>query len=333
MLFAILFILIGLIVWGLIYLATLDGSYAVRRTKLINTDIGTAFDKIRDFETWSDWSPWLMHEPHTKLRFSDNCSDEGGYYTWDGKLVGAGKLMHVKFERPNRIEQGIGFTRPLKAICQVTFEFSEKEDQTEVAWIMRGKMPFLFRFMAKKTADIISKDYDLGLAMLAGQLDPNAEYPCFEFVGETTFEPVHSLCKGFEGGQQEMEAAMKTEFPKLNTYIENNYGRITGKPFSVYHKVDTKNMEFVCDMAIPVAEGIDSGAYQLKTLGGGRFYKIILKGNYQFLDLAWYAAMAHLRMLKLKYDTMRPSLEVYENDPSEVSTSNEIQTTIYVAIK
>ena len=99
MLFAIIFILIGLIVWGLIYLTTLDGSYAVRRTKLINTDIGTAFDKIRDFETWADWSPWIMHEPHTKLVFSDNCSEEGGYYTWDGKLVGAGKLIHVKFEQ------------------------------------------------------------------------------------------------------------------------------------------------------------------------------------------------------------------------------------------
>ncbi len=333
MFYTIIFLVIGFIIWGLIYLATLDAGYAVRRTKLINTSIGTVFDKIRDFKTWADWSPWLMHEPNTKLVFSDNCSDEGGYYTWDGKLVGAGKLMHVKFDRPHRIEQGIGFTRPFKAICQVTFEFSEKNGQTEVAWIMLGKMPFLFRFMAKKTANMISKDYELGLSMLAGQLDPNAEHPSFQFVGETTLEPVYSLCKGFEGGLQEMEAAMKTEFPKLKTYIENNHGHITGKPFSLYHKVDTKNMDFVCDMAVPVREGIDAGEYQLKTLGGGKFYKINLKGSYQFLELAWYAAMVHLRMRKLKYDTLRPSLEVYENDPNEVSTSNEIQTTIYVAIK
>ena len=333
MLYAVIFILIGLIIWSLIYLATLDGSYQVRRTKVINTDIETVFDKIRDFKTWADWSPWLMHEPNTKLAFSDNCSEENGYYTWDGKLVGAGKLIHVKFERPHRIEQGIGFTRPFKAICQVAFEFSEKNGQTEVAWIMRGKMPFLFRFMAKKIADMISKDYDLGLTLLAGKLDPNAEYPAFQFEGKTTLEPVYSLCKGFEGGPQEMEAAMKTEFPKLKTYIENNHGQITGKPFTIYHKVDTKNMDFICDMAIPVAEGIDAGDYQLKTLGGGGFYKINLKGSYQFLEQAWNAAMVHLRMLKLNYDTLRPSLEVYENDPTEVSSSNEIQTTIYVAIK
>jgi len=327
-------IILGVLIGGcLLYLASLDGVYEVRRKKLINVDIGTAFDKIRDFKTWAEWSPWLMHEPNTKLEFSDNCSEEGGYYTWDGNLIGAGKLVHVNLERPHRIEQGIGFTRPFKAICQVIFEFTEKNGQTEIAWVMRGKMPFIFRFMAAKTADMISKDYDLGLAMLAGQLDSNAEYPVFHFEGESSLEPVYSLCKAFEGNQQAMETAMKGEFPKMTSHIAHHNGLITGKPFTVYHKVDTKTMDFVCDMAIPIEEGIDAGEYQLKTLGGGRFYKIRLKGGYQFLELVWYAALAHIGMLKLQYDTTRPSLEVYENNPNEVSTNNEILTTIYVAIK
>jgi len=327
-------ILLFLIITGIIaYLATLEGNYDIRRSKLIKTDIDAAFNKIRDFRSWADWSPWIVHEPDTQLEFSDNCTEEGGFYTWDGKRVGAGKLTHVKFEQPHGIEQRIEFIRPFKSVCQVAFEFAEKDGQTEVTWTMHGKMPFLFRFMTKKTAEMISKDYDLGLAMLAGQLDPTTEYPVLDFQGEATLEPMYSLCEGFEGEEQEMETAMKAGFPKLMSYIEQNSGQICGSPYTAYHKVNLKTMYFVCDMAIPVGEGINAGEYQLKTLGGGRYYKVGLKGSYDFMELAWYSAMAHARMLKFKVDKNRPSLEIYANDPEKVESSNELQTMLYVPIK
>ncbi|MEW8586190.1 MAG: hypothetical protein AB2531_10545, partial [Candidatus Thiodiazotropha sp.] len=61
----------------LIYLATLDGNYKVRRSLAIAASQKNLFDKIRDFSSWSDWSPWLMHEPETALAFSDPPDQEG----------------------------------------------------------------------------------------------------------------------------------------------------------------------------------------------------------------------------------------------------------------
>jgi hypothetical protein len=43
--------------------------------------------------------------------------------------------------------------------------------------------------------------------------------------------------------------------------------------------------------------------------------------------------MSHLRMYKLKQDSARPSLEVYENDPESVTHSNEIRTTLYIPLR
>lgn len=333
MLSFILIVFLAIIVGLLIYLLLQEGRYSVRRTQLINADIDTVFDKIRDFKSWRDWSPWLIHEPETKLEYSENFSEEGGYYSWDGKRIGAGKLTHVKLERPHRIEQKIEFYRPFKSVCEVGFEFAEEQGQTRVAWIMQGKMPFLLRFMTQKTRDMIEKDYDLGLAMLNGQLNDHAEYPVLKFEGETVLDPVQSLCKGFSGGLEAMEEAMKKGFPELMEFIEQHNGNAAGAPFSAYHKVDIKTMQFVCDMAIPVEGGMEAGEYQLKKLGGGRFFKVTVKGNYQFLELAWYSANAHVQMIKLKYDKSRASLEVYENDPEKVGSSNEIITTLYVPIK
>lgn len=333
MLYTILIFLLLALAGMVIYLFFQESTYTVRRTQLVNAGIDTVFDKIRDFKSWAEWSPWLIHEPETKLEFSGNCSEEGGFYTWDGQRVGAGKLTHVKFERPRRIVQKIEFFRPFKSKCDVSFEFTEENGQTRIAWLMKGKMPFLLRFMTEKTKDMISNDYDLGLAMLNGRLDPAAEYPVLQFEGETTIAPVHSLCKGFSGGLQAMEEAMKQGFPKLMKWIEQQNGIVNGAPFAAYHKVNVKTMQFVCDMAIPVEEGIVAGEYQLKTLGGGRFFKVVLKGSYQFLELAWYSAMAHIQMHKLKYDKSRASLEVYENDPEKVDSTNEIITILYIPIK
>lgn len=326
-------VLMALIIGALIYLGTLSGHYQVRRTQLINTDINSAFDKISDFKSWSDWSPWLIHEPETSLIFSDDYDQEGGYYQWDGQRVGAGRLTHTKFDRPRRIEQRIKFTRPFKSVCQVAFEFAEKEGMTEVSWLMSGKMPFLLRFKTENTKQMISKDYDLGLAMLAHQLDPEAEYPQLHFVGVETLQPQQALCLEFNGGINDMQKAMQDGFPKLMAHLEKQQKSAAGFPFTSYQKANLKTMHFICDLAVPVSESIDVGEYQLKTLGGGRFYKVTLKGGYGFLELAWHAAYAHVNMLDIKTDRSRASLEVYNNDPNQQVNSNAIETSLYVAIK
>ena len=168
---------------ALLYLSSLDGSYEVRRSLLMSVDARTVFDKVRDFRTWKEWSPWLMHEPETRLEFSENADQEGGSYTWDGARVGAGKLTHESLQPPARIEERIEFTRPFKSVCKVWWEFEDRDGQTEVTWCMQGRMPFFLRFMTAMTKQMIEKDYDLGLAMLRGVLDPTAERPVISFAG------------------------------------------------------------------------------------------------------------------------------------------------------
>ncbi|MCW8885460.1 MAG: SRPBCC family protein, partial [Motiliproteus sp.] len=149
---------------GIAYLANLPGEYQISRSRIYDLSPQQLFDKIRDFRSWPQWSPWLIHEPGTHLEYSADCDQEGGYYSWDGQYVGAGKLTHLRFQTPQRIEQEIEFTRPFKSVCQVSFHFTERDEGTELTWSMQGRMPFLFRFMTAKTVAMITKDYDLGLA-------------------------------------------------------------------------------------------------------------------------------------------------------------------------
>ena len=42
---------------------------------------------------------------------------------------------------------------------------------------MSGKMPFLFRFMAKRMEPMIGRDFELGLALLGGYLNAAIPHP------------------------------------------------------------------------------------------------------------------------------------------------------------
>ena len=83
-------IIAGLVALAAIYLASLDGSYQVRRSLQIGVPVKQVFAAIQDLKTWPEWSPWLLHEPDTKIIYSDDCQQEGGFYSWDGNCRLAG---------------------------------------------------------------------------------------------------------------------------------------------------------------------------------------------------------------------------------------------------
>lgn len=100
---------------GLFYLSRLPKDYEVRRSLTMRADRQAVFDRVRDFRTWGDWSPWLLHEPDAKRDFSAAEDQPGGSYAWDGRYIGAGRLTHVRFAAPGRIEQRLEIQRPFKS--------------------------------------------------------------------------------------------------------------------------------------------------------------------------------------------------------------------------
>ena len=198
---------------------------------------------------------------------------------------------------------------------------------------MKRSMPFLFRPMIPSMTRMIGSDYALGLARLKGCLEPAAERPVITFDGDTDLAPITALTIPFNGGMEQMVKAMEEGFPRLAGYIGEQGSEPSGMPFTAYHKVDIRKMLFDCDIGVPAAPDVPDGSFTRKRFAGGKHFKVTLQGKYDFLELAWYAAMCHVKMLKLKIDKQRPMLEVYENDPTTVSDTNDIRTGIFVPLR
>lgn len=322
------------------YLVVFDGAYEVRRQIRIRAPRRAVFEKVRDFRTWHEWSPWLMHEPDAQVQFGEP-EREGGYYAWDGKYVGAGRLTHVSLQMPGRIEQRIEFVRPFRSVCEVFWEFEEArlpegEEATELAWGMRGRMPFRLRFLARRVASMVEKDYDLGLAFLNARLDPQADTLNVEFRGPVRRDAQRCLCLRFDGSIREMPRAMQEGFPRLAAYLKSRGIELGGAPLTIYRKSDCKKQTVTCDMAFPLPEDAPTeeraGGFDVRHLPGGDYFEVSARGDYRFLELAWHAAMCHVRMKKLKYDKSRPPFEIYANDPRETA-KNDLLTSIHLPLR
>lgn len=318
---------------GAVYLTKREGRYRVSRSLDMAVEPEAVFARIRDLRSWGEWSPWLMHEPDAKVTFSPSPGEEDGWYEWDGKAVGAGRLTHVRLASPSRVEQHLELQRPFRSQSEVTWELAGIDGGTRVTWTMEGAVPFLMRPMLPMMIRMIEKDYDLGLLLLRGCLDPDAERPQIRFLGEIEREPQRALCVPFKGGLEDVKDAMSEAFERLGKALEDAGVEPAGTPFTAYHKVDPKLMYFECDIAMPLPADAPDLGFDAKLLGGGRYFSVELKGSYEFLELAWHTAVCHLRMTKRKWTHKRDELEIYATDPSAVAHSNEVVTRILIPVR
>ncbi len=325
----VLTLLAGLIIAALAYLASLPADYRVRRDLEVEAPLDEAFAAIVDLRGWPAWSPWLMHEPDAQLEYSENPQQEGGYYSWDGKRVGAGRLMHQSIKDGRRIQQEIEFYRPFKSVNEVSWEFEAVGKNTRVSWEMIGRMPFLFRFMTKRMEPMIGRDYELGLALLNGYLNPKAEHPRLEFAGDETLEDFSYWAVPFRGNLRQLESTRRTGLDALKAAA----GGKTGLALTLYRNLDPLISDYQAEIALPITDHTPSSNYTRRQFRGGRYFKLVLHGTHRFLPLGWYALFSHLKMHGIKHDNTRPALEIYHDDPAASIDSNTVMTALYLPIK
>ena len=328
-----MWIMLGIIVAiplaAMIYLATLDGNFQARRKLEIAAPLDSVFATILDFKFWPEWSPWLMHEPEAKLTYSENYQAENGFYNWEGKVVGAGKLTHLKIKPGVSIKQQIEFLRPFKSVNQVNWEFEAKDGNTMVSWEMKGCMPFLFRFMAKKMAPMIERDYELGLALLNGYMNAASPHPEVEFNGREELQAFNYWAIPCNGNLRQLEAARRSSIETL----QGTGADKVGLALTLYHQFDPLATQYQAEIAVPVGNSTPLSNFKRHEFQGGLYFKMTLRGDLGYLPLGWYALHSHCRMHKIKLDSTRPALEIYLGDATKITDGNQFSTALYIPIK
>jgi effector-binding domain-containing protein len=329
---SILFGLVLLVV--IVYLFTKPGSYRVIETESIDVPIDELFNKLVDLRAWPEWNPWLLHEPDAKLNFSDEERGENSWYEWQGKTIGSGRLSLMALEKPEKIHCRIEFLKPFKSRSSVHFELrANGENSTQIDWIMQGRMPFLLRFMTQKMARTISRDYRIGLARLNALLNPSANGMELEFIGPVKLPAMNYLASPYEATSSDIAEKIRAGLAELNQFVQAHAVRSSGPTMNLIHEMD-QGEHFIGEVGMPINSATEgSEKITRQSLAGGAFFQVRYIGAYDHMELAWHAAFSHLQMCKLKADTKRPALEIYERPPEQVDNPNYLCTSIYIPLK
>jgi hypothetical protein len=93
----------------------------------------------------------------------------GASYAWSGNdKVGQGRMTITGATPPRRLVIKLEFLAPWKSTNQTTFDLSEEQGGTRVAWIMEGHNDFVGKAMslAMDMDKMVGPDFEKGLAAL-----------------------------------------------------------------------------------------------------------------------------------------------------------------------
>ncbi len=334
--YIILLILI-LIVMGAIYLATLDGSYDVKRTRLIKAQPEVVFDDLNDFKNWKQWGPWYEMDDSIKENYSDKTSGEGASYSWTSK-DGEGMMKTLKVERPKRIDQEIIFKTPFGDMkSDIYWKLKRVKDGTELTWGMKGEMGFISRWMAKGMEEKMGPMEERGLELFDKNLMKKIKVYSIESNGVVDYSGGYYLYVTTSCKISEISDKYPILLLKIYGFNKANNIRTSGGPFTLYHKYDEENDAAMFSVCYPVPEKIITPADSDVLTGfmkSGTYYKTTLKGSYEYSDKAWKAAIEGAKGLKgYKMIENGEPFEVYANNPHQTPNPADLITEIYIPVK
>ena len=105
---------IGLVVLGLAILVLVLGWAAPReitaeRTLFMAAPPERIFQAVTDFNTWKEWSPWILKDPTTKITPGDRMQGVGASYRWDAEEMGSGTQTITAANSPWSVNTHIVF--------------------------------------------------------------------------------------------------------------------------------------------------------------------------------------------------------------------------------
>jgi effector-binding domain-containing protein/ribosome-associated toxin RatA of RatAB toxin-antitoxin module len=327
-----------LIVVGAIYLATLNGTYDVKRSRIINAEPEVVFNEINDYKNWKDWGPWYEQDSTIVPKYDANTIGKGAGYSWTRKKEGGGSMETVDVEKPNRINQVVYFKTPFGEMKSDILWIMDKVDEgTNVTWEMKGEIDFFYRFMTKGMEKQMGPMLERGLELLGKNIEDEVKIYSIQTDGVIDYSGGFYLYNTTSSRIEEIGAKYPGMLSKIDAFIKENSIRTTGAPFTLYHKYDELNGTAMYSVCYPVSERINTPT-DTDILSGfmesGKYYKTILKGSYMNSKEAWTKANAAVEDLS-EYQNKENGepFELYVNSPIETPSPADLITEVYIPVE
>ena len=159
-------IVIILALVGVSYL--LPSRAEVSRSISIDAPASTVFPYVNSMQETEKWSPWLLHDPETKLTYSGPEVGVGNTLNWrsDHEQVGTGMQVIVESVENQIVKTALDFG-PM-GTASASFILKPEGDQTQITWEFESNLGMnpVMRWMGLMMDNWVGGDYKSGLENL-----------------------------------------------------------------------------------------------------------------------------------------------------------------------
>lgn len=307
----------------------------LQRSIEINKPVSHVFSIVADLNQWNRWSPWFHSEPTSKTVVAGHAGEAGQTQTWEGEVMGSGKLTLTTVEK-NKIVMKIQFFKPWESSAEATFDLtSAGSDKTKVTWTIHSQLPIFMVFFKKMMAAYMGSDFERGLHMLKELAETGSVVSKQTYQGEKDFSGFQIVAKKTQCTISEVPQKMHEDFSNIDRLMKAGELTPPDSMISLYDKYDIP--KGVCQYrgALVYSPGkqvkVPAG-FELSTFANHRGLVVDYYGPYRNLGNPWSMIIGNQRMKKKKILKKVPMYEIYKTMP-DGRPEKDIHTQIVLPIK
>lgn len=333
-----LFLVLLLIIGSAIYFGTKDGNYDIQDSVVIPAAPEIVFDKVNNFKTWENWSPWKTNDPNIVFNYAEKTSGEGASFSWDGKRSGA--ITTTKVIPNKEIHQDFTFQSSTgKRNAEMIWNFEELGDSTKVGWTTKGEHTLIDKvFHSIKGSDFVATVHQMnreGLQNISEAVVADMKKYSINVDGVTQYGGGYYMYTTSVAKEQEVGEKAASMMSMVENFISRNNLNVSGNPFILYNEKDPANNTVIFSTGFPIKEKVitpDGSPVVCGFMDPVSAVKVSLKGNYGNLHEASQKGLNYIRENSLQIDPSRKIFEVYAIGPQDDPNPANWLTEIYIPI-
>ncbi len=330
-----IFLLLLLIAIGLVvFIATQDGKYDIRKERIINVPRTTLYNYINDYRNWENVGILTNNDTTAVYSFTETTSGKDAKTTWKLK-DSEGEVKTVStVENDSLVQKAVIDGQP----SDISWSFKDTVGGTKLFVRIKGELSFQDKAYAVLKGGVkekLEKKLETGLKNLDNFLVHELGAYKVDVQGVVTktgtFYIKHSVTSTIdEVGKKSGEA-----LSKLLYFVKENKIVTNGAPFNLYKKYDVPGNKAEFAVCIPIKEEIftmPGSEYEGDKLESFQAMKVTLKGDYSHLKKAWDAGYREINLKAIQLNTTGSAAEVYTKGVQQIKRPSQWVTDIYIPV-
>lgn len=331
------FIVLITCIAGAIYIAVQPSSYSFERTKVINAPKELVFDMVNTYKEWPKFSPWLEQDKNATLTYNTIEKGKNSSYSWNGEVLGEGKMTTLSAFEFDSITQKIEFFKPFESNASIKWNFKTLGNKTEVTWKMSGKQDFMTKMYTAFNGSIeenTAPDFERGLFKLDSTVTSNMRAYNIKVNGVTKHSGGFYLYNSTATSIDGMKPKMEQMITNLRAFVTTNNINTSGNLFIIYHNWDMENNSVLFSCALPTSSKVVTTDATILTgqLEPFKALKTTLTGDYGNLKEAWDKSYEYFKQYNLEPKVDGIAIESYLNYPENTINPANLKTEIFIQL-